>query len=696
VERTIGTIQKSWSQPGARQDPNAPGWDALFGALLDDLRAYSQAETAADRLAPLNRIYQVSQALAAVPWVPAAELREELREWLRPRVRLAWSERRLDETVRNLPPTENASVRANRERWVDFMENDLGKALAGYNRATTVAQRQDSLKAVRAALTSLRTSSTQNPWQPSAELLTAVNDLFNQPNLDITADVSVVGPVFDQNLVTSGPVYRKGYWSQVTAGPKTGFGLLPSDDGIAFFNSQLYTSVTPIHDFQQQIERDRQGQRAAQLYAFSATSFDSAQLTMYSVLRPTGLSLAPAYNHSIDAQICSVPQASGGMKRAIAALIGMNQNAINRRVYEGAIGDFRQRIPQEALEEAQERIARELVQRNAEISRYLIGDNMLSIQDFLVTGLSLRSRPEAVYVGGLLQPRSGGSPSGADAPQPAALAVPSPGLSADVHLISVLNSVVDGLFQREEVKSVQNLMILTKDVPAGTPPKDSVTISKNVDFATYAKAVDDARKANKPKVTALRFFRPAQPPEFGVDARGFLVALVHNIVLEVPAPDKNTRVGSMIGVPARILRLTLPQAEIALSYQTEAKGPGAERIKARIEDFSPSPASQVLAINDDEKKPTPLTRFSAALVISSVVARLRSQPIEADLNRLNLRGFGIQSVTPLDPSGWMRVTLARVPEQVQESVQPKVETPPVAGPRAGPVSMVPTPDNATP
>ena len=163
---------------------------------------------------------------------------------------------------------------ANRQRWVDFVDNDLGQALRQYDAAATVAQRQDGLKRVHEALKSLQTRNNERPWQPSWDLQNAVNDLFNQPNLDITADVNIVSPLFDQNLVTSGPVYRKGYWSQVTAGPKTGFGLLPSDDGIFFYNSQLLTSTTPITDFQNQIASDPQGQRAAKLYQFSATSYD--------------------------------------------------------------------------------------------------------------------------------------------------------------------------------------------------------------------------------------------------------------------------------------------------------------------------------------------------------------------------------------------------------------------------------------
>ena len=140
------------------------------------------------------------------------------------------------------------------------MEDDLGQALRQYDAAASVSQRQEGLKRVHEALKSLQTRNSERPWRPSWDLQNAVNDLFNQPNLDITADISVVAPAFDQNLVTTGPVFRKGYWSQVTAGPKTGFGLLPSDDGIFFYNSQLLTTATPITDFQNQMASDPQGQ----------------------------------------------------------------------------------------------------------------------------------------------------------------------------------------------------------------------------------------------------------------------------------------------------------------------------------------------------------------------------------------------------------------------------------------------------
>ena len=78
----------------------------------------------------------MSAALSSVPWTPAIQLREELRQWLRPRVRLAWAERRLDDTVRNLPPTSDPSTVANRQRWVNFVSDDLGLALARIRRCS--------------------------------------------------------------------------------------------------------------------------------------------------------------------------------------------------------------------------------------------------------------------------------------------------------------------------------------------------------------------------------------------------------------------------------------------------------------------------------------------------------------------------------------------------------------------------------
>ena len=78
VERTIESIRQAWAKPGARPEPNAEGWNALFDALLNDLRAYNQAQDEAGRLTALNQVYQISAAaLGTAAWPPAMTLRGE-------------------------------------------------------------------------------------------------------------------------------------------------------------------------------------------------------------------------------------------------------------------------------------------------------------------------------------------------------------------------------------------------------------------------------------------------------------------------------------------------------------------------------------------------------------------------------------------------------------------------------------------
>jgi hypothetical protein len=660
VERAIGSIRQTMTTPGGQPNPFTPGWNALFDAVLDDLKVYSKAQTEDERLAALSRLDQIAVALQSVQWPPAGQLRAELTQWLEPRLRLASACRTLNTTIDSLPPTADAAIKANRARWVEFARHDLGNALRDYDAAATVTQRQDALRRIHDLLSALGEQSQSHPWAPSIELLSAVNDLFNRPNIDVSADVATVAPLFDKNLVETGPVTRKGYVSQVTAGPKTGFGLLASDNGIAFFNRQLYSSVTPIWDFQNQIAADQQGQRAAKMYQFFATSTDQAELTITTVVRSSGLDLAPSWSHAIDASICSQPTAGGEFGRMIAGLIGMNQQAITNRVYEGAIGRFRQQIPVESREEGLERIAVELDRRNAELrSNYLVGNNTIAVRDFLLTQVELKSHPEAAFVAGLLQWRGAPGQHGADLPQPPTLATTfEPGITADVHLGSMLSSLIAGAYEREPVKSTQNVMLTIKQVPPNTPPRDGISVAKNVDFATYVRAVDEIRKAGDKNSTVLRINRPQKPPEFSADARGFLVALIRDLQIDVPAPENEAK-GGALGAPAKIYRLKVPQLEIAISYKVVSPTPNALRFQGKVEEFNPGTNAEVIAIADDETKGSPLSRFPAGIVLGAMGARLRTQPIDVPLDQLPLRGIAIRSVSPLDPSGWVRVGLAR-------------------------------------
>ncbi len=698
VEKSVGRIRQTWSGASgdAQSQATQGGWNKLGDALLNDLRAYSKAPSNAARLDALKQIEEISSELGTLSWQPAIELREAVQQWLRPRLHVAEASRLVKDTLASLPPSADPAVQGNRSRWVDFVDKDFSDALRDYDSAETVAQRLAALRRIRQALHELKQLNLGHSWQPARELEAAYDDLFGQPNLDVTAGVAIVSPYFNANLVETGPIYRKGYWSQVTAGPKTGFGLLASDDGIAFYNKQTLVSVTPITDFQKQLEEDPQGQRAAKLYYFSATSYDWSELTVTTVLRPSGLTITPSQTHCIDVAIGACETPDGHLLRTVAALVGMDKEAIVKRVKEGALPKLQERIPVEAKEEAEERIAKQTEERNADLrKRGLVGNNTFEVQNFAVTQLSLRSRPEAVFVSGLFHGKD--VPYlGADTPKPASLATSEdPGVTADVHLPSLLANGVAAVLQRDDVKAAKNVMISITEAPPGTPPGATTKVKANVDYPTYVKAVDAGRKST-PRVTVLRVARPDQAPEFSTDAKGNLIVIVRDFQIEVPAPEAEAR-GGIVGAAAKVYRIKIPEAELVASYTVETPAGKALQIHGQILDFTPSPNSEVLAITDDETKAVPLSRFSAVLVLGGLGGRLRSQPINISGDQIKIPGFRIHSVSPLDPSGWVRAILEQTGETAAPSASPSVPSSesapavPSVQPESAPAAPAPAP-----
>lgn len=661
VDQVIDKIQADWKRPGAPSYPNAPGWEAYFDRLKAELSAYATAKDEGERLRSLDRLHRMSLALNGVGWAPAGEVGEALRAWLRPRVTLAWAVHRIRESISGLPATSDPNSRANRERWTRFTEDRLGSALKGYESARSVADRQESLRQLHEALAALERGNRAAPWVPSLALESALDDLFNRPNLDATADLASVASYLSNDVVEPGPIWFKGQLSYVTAGPKTGFGLMPSDEGIAFYNSQLMTSVTPIRGFNEQLASDPKGRRAAKLYSFSATSRNDAELTITAVLTTSGLRLAPNYVHNISAAIGSMPVRGAGLMRLIANITGNNQRKITQKVYDGAIGEIRSGVVGGAAELGGIKAGEAMAERNAQYGQYLVGNDTLLYNNLAVTGLSLRSRPEFAMVGGLVQWRGAGEQVGADRPQPPTFETTAPGITADVHLVSVMTNLSRGYLQSDAAREAKNLMVVTRKVPAGTPAREGIVLTENVDYPTYLKAVDETREANDPSVLALRVKRPGRLPEFAVDARGYLVALVHDLVLEVPAPEAAAR-GGLLGPAARVYRFEIPRAEFVISFQVRpAVDTQPIRLTGRVEDFDAGRGFEVYALDEDEDKPAKLNVLRRAAVIAGLTTQLEGRPIDLPFSNVQLPGFALQSVSPLDPSGWMRVTLTRVP-----------------------------------
>ena len=151
------------------------------------------------------------------------------------------------------------------------------------------------------------------------------------------------------------------------------------------------------------LPRILRGRQAAKMYYFWATTTDQSELTVTTIIRPSGLDILPSWTHNIDANINSAPTEEGGLARTIACMIGLNQQAITNKVYENSIVRFRQQIPEEAREEGMERITVEKDKRNADLrAKYLVGNDSIAVEDVLITDVAMRSRPEAALLAGVL------------------------------------------------------------------------------------------------------------------------------------------------------------------------------------------------------------------------------------------------------------------------------------------------------
>ncbi len=479
----------------------------------------------------------------------------------------------------------------------------------------------------------------------------------------MSADVNALYPVLSAQVVQSGPIVRHGYVSQVTAGPYAGFGLLACDQGIAFTNSQYLSSVTPITDFERQVEADPQGRRAAKLYHFGATSTDSGLLTITAILTPYGIQLQPANSHNVNARICSVPTPGKGLTRGIAALIGLNQQNINNKVYQSAIGKIQQNVIKESADEAAERAAAAQNQENAKLRNALPGDGTARVKEIEIDRLSLRSQPTNALIGGRLIWTGVAAPQvGADAPQPPKLLVPAPGLSADVHLASVANNMLGGYLQSPEAADVRNIMVdLHKPAP-GETPKDAVKIEKNVDFPEYLKRVDALPSRNDPSAQVIRISKPARAPEVAVDARGFLVAVVHDLQIDLPVPAQMAN-SPLAGAKAKVYRLDAKTAEFVFEIKPVTQPDGTIRLTGNLKELNTSPGSRVLAINDDESRALPLDPFRSVLIYQGFANAIKAKPLDVPVQNLKMRGYVITSISDLDPTGWMRIVLTPTGER---------------------------------
>ncbi len=658
VSAAIEKARTAWgTTPEA--DPARVQWETALSGIQKDLAEYTGAKDEDSRLRRLDSLYQHTIALQQAPVEALNEVGAVLADWLRPRVSLAWAVRRLEDTITGLPPTTDAADKAHREGWLSFVGKDLATPLQRYEAARTVSERVAALEEVRSVLHDLVQQNQASPWAPSSELQQALTSLFNRPNLEATADISTLSPFLSQNVVIEGPVYRDGQVSYVTPGAKTGFGLLPSNDGVAFYNSQLMTANTQIRGFQEQMAADPQGQRATKMYQFGAATTNSGETTVTTVLRPTGLSLDINTNSHVNLCINSAPQAGGGLQRMFAGLLGFGQQRILDEVHRNAYPQVAAGVVRGSREEAAERGAAAMAEQNARLAAFLIGNDTFAYNQIAVSRLDLGSQPSYAWLRGNLQWRDQGDPAGADAPKPSRFETTAAGVAADIHLTSALRNLAEGYLHTDAAQGVQSLLVITEPAPAGADAaaKPAIQTIPNADFARMLSEIQKARESGDNQAQLIRVKRPSGTPSFAADGAGNLVVLVSDFAIEVPAPPQG---GALAGPKAQVYRIEAPRAEFSLHFALEeATADHPRRIAGKVAGFDPGPGARVLAIDDDETKATPLNALTSSLVLGVLRSRIQGQPVNVPLDSVSVPGMVLTELSPLDPSGWMRAVLQR-------------------------------------
>lgn len=655
INRLIEKVENDWKALSAEQNPHGAGWLDFFQKVRSELQRFTSSADAEERVAALRKLYKHSQSLSSSGWDLAQRFDTELRQWLRPRIALAWAEYRVLEALQALPESEAEK----RDKWQSYIDDVLRPSMHEFEAAETVQSQLQARQRLHAAFGALQRNNQTRPWSRSLTLQSAVADLYSVPNLEVTLDNSAVtAAVLPEGIVEPGWIYFRDQWSYVTPGPLVGVGFVPTADGIQVSISQALNSTTPIAGFQQRVAEDPQGERATQMYQFDATSQNNAILTITVLFRlSSGIQLAPGYQHGISAMVNSNPLPGKGLNRFIASLIGFNQDRITEQVYEEAIVQIRQEILEGSAELAGIKASEKAAELNAKVRPYVIDSQTAGTGDFGVTDIRLDTADSFARVVGSVINLGAPEQQRATFPQPLGLESVGQGVTVDIHLPSALSNLVHGFLTGAAARDVQNVMVVTTKVPHSEEDPD-VVVTQNADWPTYRQQVDQARETTDREVQAIRVFKPDQPLELVADANGHLVLVAPDFTIDVPAPPQAAQGGGLFGPPARVYRIKAKQAEFAVAFEIQpSNGAGPPHISGRVVSFDPGANVQVLAINEDEEEAVPLNALTARIVARTFGSKVAGMPFDAPIDALNDAPIDLVSVSRLDPTGWMRLVI---------------------------------------
>lgn len=533
----------------------------------------------------------------------------------------------------------------------------LVDSLEQYEAADKVGLRFDAREKVRALVSKLSDKLTELNWPDAGKIIEAIESRWESPNLLITVSAEGLKPLLDRSIVNNEAIQYKGRVSYVTPGDRQGYGLIPSDDSLAFYVRQAMTSVTPVTDFEQQVQSNQGGRILTRAYALGNTIQNDSILTMSFAVRPTGVAMTPSYENNVQPQLSIAPRQGGGLTRMVMGIAGMSQQRVVNEIYNRSIGQIQSETAVNSKELGQLRANEAASELNDSLKSFARSEDSLAFDKIVAERIKTRTEPTHIHAETrvLYDVKGIRSIGPLDVPPPLD-PVDDRYITAALHVPNVMENLAANFFEEISKRGKATIAFLPDNDGDGALEVEIQSGQELLHMAVgeslrITKEPKGAKLASGAPFGAITISEQKLVPHFSMDDKGHLVMLFKAFKMDIAAPALTMFSDGRLG---GAIRIDSPGAELDMEIiNLPASGGQPERLALKVHSFQLDPRSKIYAYTEAGKEPTELSAFRKATVLAAASGFLASRPLDLPLDALR---FGdkvkVVKVAPIGKLGW--------------------------------------------
>lgn len=538
----------------------------------------------------------------------------------------------------------------------------LTTALEQYESADKTGLRIDAREKIRDLVEQLSKRLKNTQWPDAEQIIATIKSRWESPNILITVSAEGLRPLLDREIVKKESILFKGRTSYVTPRERQGYGLIPSDDAIAFYISQAMTSVTPVTDFEDQVKSNNGGRILSKAYALENTIQNDSVVTTSFAIRPTGIAMSPANQNNVRPNLGIAPKSGGGFSRAIMGMAGMNQQKIINEIYSKSIGQIQSEAEISSKELGELRANEAANKLNVAMKPYRRSDNAMAYDKVVVERIQVRTEPTHIHAQArLLYDRPGHESIGPIDVVPPIDPVDQRYITAAIHIPNLMENLAANFFEELSSRGTTTIAFLPDNNGDGAA---EVEIQSGQDLLQLAIG-ESLRITKQPKgarlnpgspFAALTISEKKLVPHFTMDDKGHLVMMFKAFKMDIASPSLTILSEGRMGGAVRI---DSPGAELDMEIiNLPATVNQQERLALKVHSFQLDPRSKIYAYSEPGKEPSELSAFRKAAVLAGASAFLSSKPIDLPLDALKIGDkVSVVKVSPLGKTGWYQFVI---------------------------------------